>query len=222
MTWGNSRLEIRRFSRTYDTPRGSAQIVLEDPPGSAWIADQIDAGDDDASPVGERDTAQHRVIARRAGDELGRYDAVGNDALVAVDIVEKAIERPDALLQTAPEVVEVIGRNQPGNDAVGKDLFGTARVAIHRERHAAAEDQAPFQIEPGVVRPVVARGRFLTHGRGDHGRNGVTNRDGDHCRRRLKWFRVDYRCSCPNNQIAAINIASIRAVAPQIFFSPYL
>jgi hypothetical protein len=77
--------------------RGRAQVVLENPPGAFLVADQVDAGDMDAHAVG-RDDAHGlavKVLARR--DQPAWDDAVVQNLLVAVDVVEIQLESFDAL-----------------------------------------------------------------------------------------------------------------------------
>jgi hypothetical protein len=119
--------------------RRRAQVVLQHAPGAGGVADQIDAGDVDAHATRRLEAAQHRPVARGPEDHLGWDQPRREDLLIAVDVVEEHRQRAQALLQPALELAEVVGGDDPRQQAERKDLLGAARIAVDRERHALLE-----------------------------------------------------------------------------------
>ena len=95
------------------------QIVFEHVEASVGVADQVGAADVGPYPVG-------RVDAHAFGPELlgfldvfPRQDAVVEDLLVVVDVVDEAVECIHALLETGGHLIPLPLHDQPGNDVEG-------------------------------------------------------------------------------------------------------
>lgn len=87
-------------------PRRGAQVVLEHAEVALLVADQVDAGDVDAHPVGRGDAGRLAVEVLAGGHQPARDDAVAQDLLFAVDVLEVHLQGLnalfDALLQPRP------------------------------------------------------------------------------------------------------------------------
>jgi hypothetical protein len=120
----------------------SAQVVLEDAKDAVGVADQVDAGGVDADASRGLDASELREIVLRAENDFGGKAWRREDALFAVDVVEKLVKRPHALLEPRLDPLPVGGRHHARHEAEGKDLLGSAVVAVHRKRHPLREERA--------------------------------------------------------------------------------
>src|SRR5438105_4135353 len=93
----------------------------------------------DADAARRADSAQVGAVAGGPLDELGEHRLLGQNFLLAVDIVEKGPERAQALLEAALEPAPVVLGDEARQQAERKDLFGAARVAVDRERDPLLE-----------------------------------------------------------------------------------
>ena len=69
----------------------------------------------------------------RAFDDFLGDDAVFDDFLSVVNVVEKKIERGDPLDEPIFDVFPFLPWNNPWNGVEGKDAFGALVVAVNRE-----------------------------------------------------------------------------------------
>src|SRR5262249_29126451 len=79
----------------------------------------------------QSDAGRQEVLCRP--DEILRHYAVFDDFLRVIDIVDKAIEGLDALLQPALDVSPIGGLDEARNDIEREDAFGPGRLAIDVE-----------------------------------------------------------------------------------------
>lgn len=78
-------------------PGRRPQVVLEHPEVTLVVADQVDAGDVDAYPVGWDDARGFPVEVLARGHQPTRDHAVAQDLLLAIDVVEIHLQRLDPL-----------------------------------------------------------------------------------------------------------------------------
>ena len=80
--------------------------------------------------------------ARRRAQDLGRDDAVLDDPLLVIDVVDEQVERADALLQAALDAAPFRGRDDPRHDIERKDPLGAGAVAVDVEGDAHVQERA--------------------------------------------------------------------------------
>ena len=127
---------------------GAAQVVFEHVELAVAVAHQVDAADvaPDALRRVESD-ARLQEVARRQ-DELSRHDAVLDDALGVIDVVDEQVERLDALLQALLDGGPVRGADDAGQDVEREDALGPRLVAVHGERNAEVQQVALGRLLP--------------------------------------------------------------------------
>ena len=138
-------------------PRRRPQVVLEHPPGALLVADHVDARDVDAHAVGRHDADGLAVEMLAGGDQPARDDAVTQDLLVAVDVVEVCLEGLDALGDATLQPRPLGGRDD------SRDLVQRKRPLLtgQRERDALV-DEGPAQRLGAVVEVGGIRWRQLS------------------------------------------------------------
>ena len=87
------------------------------------------------------DSAQIWQVVLGAEDQLARDLPFGEDALLAVDVVEEEGERADPLDETPLEIVPSGRRDESRQEAEGKDLLGALIALHHREGDALVEER---------------------------------------------------------------------------------
>ena len=117
------------------------QVVLEDAIGASRIADEIDSAQVHADAARRFDSAQIWQVVLGAEDQLARDLPFGEDALLAVDVVEEEGERADPLDETPLEIVPSGRRDESRQEAEGKDLLGALIALHHREGDALVEER---------------------------------------------------------------------------------
>ena len=80
--------------------------------------------------------------AARRADDLGGDDAVLDDLLGVVDVVDEQVQRADPLLEAPLDPVPFGGRHDPGDEIEGKDPLGAGAVAVHVERDPHVQQRA--------------------------------------------------------------------------------
>ena len=91
-------------------------------------------------------------------DQAARDDAVMEDLLVVVDVVDEPVESGDALAQAGLDDGPLLGRDDAGDRIEGKDALGARRVAgVDRERHAAVEERAVRELGGAAYRAPLHR-----------------------------------------------------------------
>ena len=73
---------------------------------------------------------------------LGGDDAVLDDLLVVVDVVDEQVQRADPLLEAALDPVPFGGRDDPRDDVERKDPLGAGAVAVDVERDPHVQQRA--------------------------------------------------------------------------------
>src|ERR671913_468448 len=77
--------------------RWRACVVLEDHQGAVLVTDEISATDVDIRPVWQVETLHDRTVVGVTEHEIGWNNAISEDFLLMVDIVEQEVERRDSL-----------------------------------------------------------------------------------------------------------------------------
>ena len=134
---------------------------------------QIGAANRDPRTVGYGDPAHLDTILGTAAHHVGRDHAVGDDAGLAVDVLQKPVQGADALGEAGFEPPPLDAREDAGHAVDGDDALIGLVVAVDRERDAFVREGACDPLlhaaqlvagEPpqGVVqRPAVRAGRAV-------------------------------------------------------------
>ena len=138
-----------------DAGRG-AQVVLQHPEVALLVADQVDARDVDAHAVGRIDARGLAVEVLARGDQPARDDAVAQDLLVAVDVVEVLLQRLDPLHDAALEPRPFGGGDHPRHEVQRKRPL----LAGQRERDALVDERAAERVGAGGQLGRVRRGKL--------------------------------------------------------------
>ena len=113
--------------------RRAATVVFEDEIISIGIADQVGAADVDVNVLRHVEARELAPEMFSRKDVVGRNDTVFHDALLVVDVVEKKIERRDALFEAGLDVVPFFRRDDARQHVEGKNPLRALRIAIHVE-----------------------------------------------------------------------------------------
>src|SRR5205085_6145515 len=107
------------------------------------VADQVGAGD--VAPDSERRIEAVTLLAEGDGrvDHVRRDGPVLEDLLLVIDIVDEAVERVDALLEAALDVVPLGGADDARDQVEGEDALGALIVAVDVEGDAELQEE-PF------------------------------------------------------------------------------
>ena len=138
-----------------DTGR-RAQVVLEHPEIALGVADQVDACDVDAHPVGRGNTHRLAVKVLAGGDEAAGDDAVAQDLLLAVDVVKVCLERLDPLGDAALESRPLRRGDDSRHEVEGKRPL----LAGQRERDALVGEGAAQRVGAGFQVRGIGRGKL--------------------------------------------------------------
>ena len=125
-----------------DSRRGS-DVVLEDPPGSVAVPDEIAAGNRAPDPAGRADSVHRAAEGRAAEHEVPRDDALPQDLLAPVDVADEGVERLDPLAQPGLDQLP-FGRGDDAGDEVEREraVSGAAVGAGDLEGDAALGERA--------------------------------------------------------------------------------
>ena len=97
---------------------------------------EIDPGDVDAHAARRTQAAQLGDEVLRLLHQLGRDHALGDDPLLAVDVVEEHLQRLQPLHQAALDAAPLVGGDHARHQAHRHDLLRAALIGVDRERHA--------------------------------------------------------------------------------------
>ena len=121
---------------------GNAQVVLQDVPAPVLRLYQVDAGDVAVDARGRGHALALGQVALAGVEKLLREHAVRNDALLAVDVFQKQIERVHPLHEAAVKLLEFRMRDDARNRVKRKELLVKGLVLVDAEFHAVAREQA--------------------------------------------------------------------------------
>ena len=112
-------------------------------------------------------TPTFRAVIHRIGQQLCREHPVGDDALIAVDIIDEAVQRIEALTQTGIDEVPTSAIDNPRDHVVRPRTINVVAIGVHRERDAHGQNfglgcRLPFDkaIDPNPVDDVGENRRF--------------------------------------------------------------
>jgi hypothetical protein len=77
-----------------------------------------------------------------AVDHLAGNDAIFQDELAVIDILEEKIEGFQALADTSFDIAPFGGRDDPGNNVEREDLFDSLAAAVYGKGDALAHEEA--------------------------------------------------------------------------------
>src|SRR5262249_35164945 len=97
------------------------------------VANEIGSGD--VAPDSARRIQPNTLAPKAPGraHDLGWHDAVFDDLLIVVDVVNEQIERLNPLFEATFYRVPLCGRDDAGHEVERKDAFGAGTVAVHVE-----------------------------------------------------------------------------------------
>src|SRR5207247_275797 len=100
--------------------RGHAQVVFEDVVLAVAVADQVGAGN--VAPDSERRIETVALLAEGdgGGDHVRRDGAILEDLLLVINVVNEAVERVNALLEAAIDVVPLGSADDARDQVEGK------------------------------------------------------------------------------------------------------
>ncbi len=104
------------------------------------IAHQIGAADVDVLFARRIEADHFRAIAFRLDDQFLGDNPLAQDAAVVIYVVEKKIDRLDALQQAGFEVVPFVGGDRAGNQIERENFLNAAAVRVHREGDSLVDE----------------------------------------------------------------------------------
>ena len=121
--------------------RGDAQVVLQN--GEPLVgADDVGPAHGDVDVVGDFQAAHLHAVLRTAQHEVDGHDPLAQAPALAVNVFQEQVERGEALLEAAFDVVPLRPRQQPGHAVDGDDPFGGFLRVEHREGDALVQKAA--------------------------------------------------------------------------------
>ena len=117
-------------------PRRRPRVVFEHAEHSLSVAHEVDAADADIGAVRKVEPLHLGAEVAVSDDELRGHRAIVQDVLLVVDVVQKAIERRDALNAATLDVRPIVPREDP-RDGVGV-CGGLSAAAEHIAKEAGA------------------------------------------------------------------------------------
>ena len=118
----------------------------KNPEAPLFVADQVDAGDVNAHAVGRHDARGLAVEVLTGGHQPARDDSVVQDLLIAVDVVEVALEGFDALGDAALQPRPLGGRDHPWDQVQRKRPL----LAGQRKRDALIAEGTAERLGAGL------------------------------------------------------------------------
>jgi len=94
-------------------PGWGARIILEHPEYAVTAANDVGAANIDVGFVSDRHAPHMRPVIGVAQDQFGRNDAVLQDLLFVIEVVEQQVEGGDPLNDAALDLPPFIGGDQP-------------------------------------------------------------------------------------------------------------
>jgi hypothetical protein len=119
---------------------GRPAVVLEHHPGTIAAADEVGSADVDVDVLGDLDLNELATEVAGRKDVVRGDDAVLDDALVVVEVVEEEVEGGDALDQAALQIFPLLGADDPWDEVEGEDPLGALGIAIDVEGHALTHE----------------------------------------------------------------------------------
>src|SRR5262249_26050807 len=132
--------DLAVFENVRNTRR-AAQIIFQDVIFPVAVADQIGSGDVAPGPLRRLQSNASLAEGFCREDQVQRDDTILEDLLVMVNVVDKDIQRMNALTEPALDRYPFVGRNNPRNNIERKDLFRPRLIAVNIECDAHSEQR---------------------------------------------------------------------------------
>ena len=129
---------------------GRPRIVLENEERAVLVPHDIGAADIDVCLVRQIDVAHRRAIVAVAEDQLRRDDAVAQDMLLMVDIVEQQVDRGDPLRDAALEMLPFVARQDSRDHIERQDPVDRFGFRINRKG-----DSEIVELRIGIARALL-------------------------------------------------------------------
>ena len=133
--------------------RVAAALALDEVPTpyTLAVADQVAADDVDVLVVRHVDADHLPPEVAGAHDQPAGHDAVAEDLLLVVDVVDEAVERADALLQPGLDQPPLVGRDQARDEVEGEDALGALLlVGVDGEGDPLVQERAVGEVVGAV------------------------------------------------------------------------
>src|SRR5205809_1259672 len=115
---------------------GDAQIVFENSKAAVGQSHQVGAADADVDAARDRQAAHLATKMFAAEDQFARHNAIGQNAALMVDVLQKKIERGDALGESALNDMPFIAGNDSRQKIVGENALSSLLVSVNGERNS--------------------------------------------------------------------------------------
>ncbi len=129
--------------------RRDPQVVLEH---AKTVVGPHQVGPADSHPhaVGRLESSHLQAVLGTVPHHVRRYHSVGDDAGLAVDVLQKAIESRESLFQAGREFAPFAGGHHPGNAVDGDDAFGFLIVAVDGEGDPLVGERSGYPLADGA------------------------------------------------------------------------
>jgi len=135
------------------------------------VPNQVRAGDVAPDAAGRIDAAALGAVKRGGVDNLLGDNPVLQNFLIVVNVVNKLVERVDALLEAALDPIPLLGADDARNQVEGENPLRARRISINVESNAHLQEQrfrgalapqklAVFQRLDGLEQQASLRPRF--------------------------------------------------------------
>ena len=135
--WGDAALDVAHEQRVAGA-RGDTQVVFQHPPAAVLALDQVLAGDVREDAAGRGHAVDLREVAGRGVYVFLRHDAVMDDGLVGVDVLQIGVQGVDALLQALLQFVVFVGFDNARHGIVREEPVMVFAVLVDAEAYAVA------------------------------------------------------------------------------------
>ena len=161
------------FQHVGDAAGGAGIVFQHQVLARAGIAHQIDAGDVDID-VARHSEPHHFAAEMLAGiDQMARNDAVFQNPLLPVDVLQIEVERHHALRESALDHVPFGAGDNARHQVEGEEPLRSAAVAVNREGDALNQVGKIGQFAPLFENLERHVGELIVHGGGPRARDSV-------------------------------------------------
>ena len=139
-------------------PGGHPEVVFEHHKLAGSQPQQVGAHHRDVDIPRHLQASHLPPVVLATVNQFARHHPVVQDLGVEVDVVQKVVERGDALGQAALDPVPLLGRNQPRQQVIGKDALRALVAPVDGEGNALVQKRqvrrllAPLQLLLGQPR----------------------------------------------------------------------
>ena len=130
-----------RHASMYETPEGTRRLSSSTAKPSCVRTTSVPPHGN-VGVVGNREAPHLDPVLGAAQHQVGGHDSVAQRPSFVVDVLQKEVERGQALPEAAVDVVPFLRREQAGNAVDGDDLLGRPVRADDRERDPLVDEPA--------------------------------------------------------------------------------